>query len=65
VVEVNKGVGRPQSVAKIIARHYLSRTLQQQGQNLQGLLLQLHLDPVTPQLSCAQVNLKGSEAASS
>jgi hypothetical protein len=29
VVEVNKGVGRPQSVAKIIAGHYFSRPLQQ------------------------------------
>jgi hypothetical protein len=64
VVEVNEGVGRPQAMAKIIPGDHFSRLLQQQGEDLQRLLLQLHLQSIPAQLSGAKVNLKRPEAAS-
>jgi hypothetical protein len=46
VVEVDKRVFLPQFLPQLLTRDYHSRALQKYGEYLEGLLLQMKLDPV-------------------
>lgn len=65
VIEVNKCVALPKPGAKFLASHYLARALQQQGQDLERLLRQLHTEAVLAKLTGLQVYLENAETNNS
>src|SRR6516162_2502568 len=62
VVEVNKGVRRPESVAHLVARDQLPRTAQKHRQDFKWLTHQLQARPMLPQFMRVQVNLERPKA---
>jgi hypothetical protein len=65
VVEVDKRVLLPQFLPQFLTRNYHSRALEKYGEYLEGLLLQVKLDPIPAQFTRLQVELKDSEAYNS
>jgi hypothetical protein len=62
VIEVDKGVGGPKALPQFFAVHHVARMLQQELQDLQRLLLQLHPDAMLPQFSGDRIYLERTEA---
>src|SRR5262249_32560993 len=61
VVEVYEGVGGPERLAHFFAGDDFAWPRQQSRQYLEGLLLQLDLDPVFPQFPRGEIGLEDSE----
>ena len=61
-IEVHKGLGRPEPPLQFFTGNDLTRMLQQHGENLERLLVQLDFQPVLAQFAGAQVNFKSLEA---
>ena len=61
VVEVDEGVGSPQSVTKLFAGDRLTRPFEQHHQNLKGLLLKSQPHAVLPQFPGSKINLEDAE----
>ncbi len=61
VLEIHKRVRGPQRLLQFLARHDLARTLEQHGQNFEGLFLELDLCAVFAQLSRAKIDFVDSE----
>jgi hypothetical protein len=59
MVEINEGIGLPDSFSKFIALHHLSRLFEQNLQDLQGLLLQSNPGSVTAKFSRFLIQLEG------
>ena len=51
MVEIDRGVGRPDLLLEFLAGYGLSRVVHQNPENLQWLLLELELDPLLAQLT--------------
>ena len=62
MVEIDKGVRRPQALAESFAFNQLTGPLQQHDQNFKGLTLQFDSDPTLPQLTCFQVYFESSKS---
>src|SRR6266849_5317805 len=62
VIEINEGIGGPVLGAKLFASHHFVRPLQQNGEDMKGLFLQLDPHALLAQLPRAHVHLKHSEA---
>jgi hypothetical protein len=62
MIEIHKRVARPQPLAELLARDYLSRPGQEHAQNLEGLFGQLQTQTVLAELSGFQIGLKHAEA---
>src|SRR5713226_1744959 len=62
MIKIHKGTGGPKFLMDILARYYLPGLLQQQGQKLKRLVLQLDFHPVLAQLPRTEVQLEGAEA---
>lgn len=65
VVEINKGIRRPQAGVKILPCNHFSGALQKRGQHLKGLFLEASLEPVAAELPGTKVYLKDSKADNS
>src|SRR5215469_8738094 len=61
VVKINECVGRPELIAQFITRHRLTRMGEQQSQYLEGLLLDLQLDPILAKLARSKIEFEDSE----
>jgi hypothetical protein len=61
VVEIDEGVGWPESAAQFFSRNYLAGMLDQHVQDLERLFLELQLDSILAQLARRNVYLEGSE----
>ena len=61
VVEVDEGARRPEPLPQLVARHHLSRPLQEDLQHPERLLLELDAPAVLAQLARARVQLERSE----
>jgi hypothetical protein len=61
VVEIHEGVGRPALIAKFFACDHFARPLQQDREDLKGLLLQSDPYALLAHLSSAHVHLERSE----
>ena len=55
VVEINKGIFRPQAFAKLFAGNHLAGLFEQDRENLERLLLQPDLPAVLVKLASAQI----------
>jgi hypothetical protein len=62
VVEINKGVLRPQESPELFPGYEFSGAIQQDGQDLQRLILNADAHSRLAQLTSAEVNLKIAEA---
>jgi hypothetical protein len=62
VIEINKGVRRPETLLQFFTGDHFSWTLKQNLQNLQRLLLQLYLHALLSQFSRVGINLEGAES---
>ena len=58
VVEIHKSIGWPEFFLKFLARYDLTGALQQQRQDLEGLLLEANSQPVLPQFASAKIQLE-------
>jgi hypothetical protein len=56
MIEVDKGIRRPELAAQFFSGDDFSRSFQQRRQHLKGLFLKLYLLPLLPQLPGAQKN---------
>ena len=65
VVEVDESVGLPEAGAQVVAGNDLAGGLEEEGQDLEGLLLEFDAQAVAAKLSGAQVELEYAEAAGS
>ena len=61
-VEVHERVAGPEGLADLLARHDLARPLEEEGEDLEGLLLQPDLRPVLVELTRGRVELEASES---
>ncbi len=61
MVEIDKGVGRPDLRPKFFAGHEIAGTLQQCRKHTQGLALQAQLYAAFPEFTGAQIQLKNVE----
>ena len=61
MVKVDERVGRPESLLEFIAAHDLPGAFEKHGEELEGLLLELHFDAVAAQLSGARIDLVDAE----
>src|SRR5579863_751700 len=61
VVKLHKRVARPQFLADFLPGYELIRTLQQQRQNLERLLLQTNPNPGLGKLALMEIRFEGSE----
>ena len=61
VLEINEGILRPELLSDLFAGHQLARTLQQHGQDLEGLTVQLDLQSVLAQFSCTEIDFEDTE----
>ena len=61
-VEVNKGIGGPQFLLQVFARHYPSSVCDQLGKHAEGLFLQFCPHSVLAQFRIALGEFEGSEA---
>jgi hypothetical protein len=61
MVEIDKGVGRPDFYPKLFAGHEIAGTLQQRRKHTQGLALQAQLYTAFPEFTGAQIQLKNVE----
>lgn len=62
MIEIDKGVGGPQALAKPFTFHQLTGPLQQHQKNFKGLTLQLDSDSALPQFTGFQVYFEGSKS---
>jgi len=62
VVEIHKGIGRPEDLAQGFAADQFTGVLDQVDKNAEGLLADFHLHPVAPQLRVGCVDLENAEA---
>jgi hypothetical protein len=62
MIEIDKGVGRPDSLLQLFPRNHRARIFQQNLQNLQGLLLKLDSDALLAWFPSAQVHFENTEA---
>ena len=62
MVEVNKGIGRPQFAAQFLPGDYLAGLSKQTNKYSEGLFLQLDLDAIFSQFACAQVEFEVTKA---
>ena len=62
VVEINKGVLRPESATELLAGHNLSRALQKDGQDLKWLRLEFEPAPLLSKLARTQIRFEQSES---
>src|SRR5207247_3958121 len=53
-IEIDKGVGAPQLLLQFLTGHRLSGSLEQHGQDLKGLILELDLEALLPQFAGLQ-----------
>src|SRR5215472_6216177 len=58
VVKIHEGVGRPQSLLDLLARYQLTGTLQQHGQDCEGLIGKAHAHALAAKLTRAQIYLE-------
>jgi hypothetical protein len=61
VLEVDKGVGRPQTLTQLLARDELSGTRQKRNQDLERFTLQFQRATIAAQFSGAQIGLEFSK----
>jgi hypothetical protein len=61
VVEIDKGVGRPEPLAEFLPGHQFARLFEEQGQNLKGLVLQFDSETVLSEFAGAQVQFEAGE----
>jgi len=61
VVEIDKSVGGPKAGAELLAGDHLTRILQQDGQDLKRLLLDLDLLAVLAQFGGGKIGLENTE----
>ncbi len=61
MIEVDEGVGRPEAFAHGLARDHFARPLEEQHQQLKGLVLQPEFDSSPAQLTGLEVELEGAE----
>jgi hypothetical protein len=62
MIEVNKGVRRPEFVAQFLSSNQLSRPFQERRQYLKGLFLQFYLLSPLAQFPGVEIDLEGAEA---
>src|ERR1700730_10032922 len=62
VIEIDEGFGRPEFAMQLLASDAFAGPLEQGGQDLEGLILELYLLAALAELSCFKVHLKGAEA---
>jgi hypothetical protein len=62
VLKVDKCTVGPESSAYLLSRHQLAGPVEQEGENLQGMLLKLDLPAVVAELTQLEIDLKRSEA---
>lgn len=62
MVEVNEGVGGPESCAEFFPGHGFSAAFQQHAKDLEGLILQLDADAAFAQFRFLKINFEDSEA---
>lgn len=62
MIELDKGILRPDLLAKLLARDQFSRMLQQHGEHLEGLFLKVNPDSVLAQFPGMQIRLEQSKA---
>jgi hypothetical protein len=62
VIEIDKGVGRPDFFPQLVAGDDLAGILQQRREDLKGLFLEPDASAVFAQLSGSQVNFKNAKA---
>ena len=62
MVEIDKGVGGPKGGAELLACDELTRILQQDRQDLEGLILKLDLLAVFAQFGGGKISLKNAKA---
>jgi hypothetical protein len=61
VVEVHKSIGWPEAGSQFLAGHELAGTLQEESQDLKGLVLKLYLGAISTEFPQPQVGLKDTE----
>ena len=64
MVKVDEGVGGPEPVPHFLSCNDLTRPLQKQRKNLEGLLLQLDPHPIPTQFTGAEIDFEGAKPAS-
>ena len=62
MIEVDEGVGWPEAVAELFAGDDLAGFLEEQGKDLEGLVLELDSDAVLAEFAGAEVELEAREA---
>lgn len=62
MIEIDEGIGRPETLADRLAGDDFARPLQKHGQQPEWLLLKLEPDAIAPKLPGVEIDLKGSEA---
>src|SRR5579863_4403702 len=62
VIEIDEGIGGPEFLADFFAGDDVAWALEEQGQDLKGLVLQAELRPVLAQLAGGQVKFEDAEA---
>ena len=61
-IELHESIDRPKCLLKLLARDHLTRSLEQQSQYAEGLLLQLDLTPLFLHLTGREVHPEWTEA---
>jgi len=61
MIEVDKGVCRPEFIAQFLSCNQLSRTLKQSGQHLKRLFLELYFLSPVAEFPGLKINLKVAE----
>ncbi len=61
MLEVYKSVLGPEPTAQLLARHYLTGVLDQNGYNLEGLFLKLNPEPLLAQFTTREVKFEDPE----
>jgi hypothetical protein len=65
VIEVDEGVFGPEFAAQFLSGHDFSRSFEQCGQHLKGLLLELYLLSALAEFPRAEIDLERTEADNS
>ena len=63
-IEVHEGVVGPDGAAQLLARHRPARALEQRGEHVRGLRLQMDRPPLARQLEARRVEEKHAETVS-
>jgi hypothetical protein len=62
VIKVHERVRRPEPQSQLFARDHLTRPLEQHGENLEWLPMQLDSHPTLPQFAGPRVHFEGAKA---